>query len=78
VNELKKEGKQLNNQLSNFKKQNAKVDRAIAAVIKKARYDARKAASFIYAIHYSCRIYSYCYTNCDISPQKAKEQIVLQ
>lgn len=45
VNELKKEGKQLNNQLTAFKKQNAKVDRAIAATIKKARDDARKAAT---------------------------------
>ena len=44
VNDLKKEGKQLNNQLTNFKKQNAKVERAIAAAIKKARDDARKAA----------------------------------
>ncbi len=44
VNDLKKEGKQLNNQLTNFKKQNAKVERAIAATIKKARDDARKAA----------------------------------
>lgn len=44
VNELKKEGKQLNNQLSAYKKQNAKVERAIAAAISKARDDARKAA----------------------------------
>lgn len=44
VNDLKKEGKQLNNQLAAFKKQNAKVERAIAAAIKKARDDARKAA----------------------------------
>ena len=44
VNELRKEGKELNNQLTNFKKQNAKVERAIAAAIKKARDDARKAA----------------------------------
>ncbi|MBL7701903.1 MAG: peptidoglycan DD-metalloendopeptidase family protein [Ferruginibacter sp.] len=44
VNDLKKEGKQLNNQLAAFKKQNAKVERAIAAAIKKARDDANKAA----------------------------------
>ncbi len=44
VNELKKEGKQLNDQLSAYKKQNAKVERAIAAAISKARDDARKAA----------------------------------
>ncbi len=44
VNDLKKEGKQLNNQLTAFKKQNAKVEKAIAAAIKKARDDARKAA----------------------------------
>ncbi len=44
VNDLKKEGKELNNQLTAYKKQNAKVERAIAAAIKKARDDARKAA----------------------------------
>lgn len=44
VNDLKKEGKQLNNQLTAFKKQNAKVEKAIAAAIKKAKDDARKAA----------------------------------
>jgi len=44
VNDLKKEGKALNNQLSAFKKQNAKVEKAIAAAIKKARDDANKAA----------------------------------
>jgi septal ring factor EnvC (AmiA/AmiB activator) len=44
VNELKKQGKELNNQLVAFKKQNAKVEKAIAAAIKKARDDASKAA----------------------------------
>ena len=44
VNELKKQGKDLNNQLTAFKKQNAKVEKAIAATIKKAMDDARKAA----------------------------------
>jgi septal ring factor EnvC (AmiA/AmiB activator) len=44
MNDLKKQGKDLNNQLMAFKKQNAKVDRAIAAAIKKARDDARAAA----------------------------------
>ena len=44
VNDLKKEGKELNNQLTAFKKQNAKVEKAIAAAIKKARDDASKAA----------------------------------
>ena len=44
MNELKKQGKSLNNQLSAFKKQSAKVERAIAAAIKKARDDARNAA----------------------------------
>lgn len=44
MNDLKKQGKDLNNQLTAFKKQNAKVDRAIAAAIKKARDDARAAA----------------------------------
>ncbi|MBK8786506.1 MAG: peptidoglycan DD-metalloendopeptidase family protein [Chitinophagaceae bacterium] len=44
VNDLKKEGKELNNQLTAYKKQNAKVEKAIAAAIKKARDDASKAA----------------------------------
>jgi septal ring factor EnvC (AmiA/AmiB activator) len=44
VNDLKKQGKELNNQLVAFKKQNAKVEKAIAAAIKKARDDASKAA----------------------------------
>ena len=44
VSELKKEGKELNNQLAAYKKQNAKVEKAIAAAIKKARDDANKAA----------------------------------
>ncbi|MFM6924111.1 MAG: murein hydrolase activator EnvC family protein [Ferruginibacter sp.] len=44
VNDLKKQGKELNNQLTAFKKQNAKVEKAIAAAIKKATDDARKAA----------------------------------
>ena len=44
VSELKKEGKSLNNQLTAFKKQNAKVERAITAAINKARDDAKKAA----------------------------------
>jgi septal ring factor EnvC (AmiA/AmiB activator) len=44
VNDLKKQGKELNNQLTAFKKQNAKVEKAIAAAIKKARDDASKAA----------------------------------
>jgi septal ring factor EnvC (AmiA/AmiB activator) len=44
VNDLKKQGKELNNQLTAFKKQNAKVEKAIAAAIKKARDDANKAA----------------------------------
>ncbi len=44
VNDLKKQGKELNNQLVAFKKQNAKVERAIASAIKKARDDANKAA----------------------------------
>lgn len=44
VNDLKKEGKELNNQFTAFKKQNAKVEKAIAAAIKKARDDANKAA----------------------------------
>jgi murein hydrolase activator len=44
VTDLKKQGKQLNDQLVAFKKQNAKVEKAIAAAIKKARDDARNAA----------------------------------
>ncbi|MCY7292507.1 MAG: peptidoglycan DD-metalloendopeptidase family protein, partial [Ferruginibacter sp.] len=44
VNDLKKEGKELSSQFAAFKKQNAKVDKAIAAAIKKARDDANKAA----------------------------------
>ena len=44
VTDLKKQGKELNNQLVAFKKQNAKVEKAIAAAIKKAIDDARKAA----------------------------------
>ena len=44
VNDLKKQGKELNNQLVAFKKQNAKVEKAIAAAIRKATDDARKAA----------------------------------
>ncbi|MBK8611526.1 MAG: peptidoglycan DD-metalloendopeptidase family protein [Chitinophagaceae bacterium] len=44
MNELKSQGKQLNNQLSAFKKQSAKVEKAIAAAIKKARDDARNVA----------------------------------
>jgi septal ring factor EnvC (AmiA/AmiB activator) len=44
VSDLKKEGKELNNQLTAYKKQNAKVEKAIAAAIKKARDDASKAA----------------------------------
>ncbi|HQW83791.1 MAG TPA: peptidoglycan DD-metalloendopeptidase family protein [Ferruginibacter sp.] len=44
MNELKKQGKQLNSQLSAYKKQNAKVERAITAAINKAREDAKKAA----------------------------------
>jgi septal ring factor EnvC (AmiA/AmiB activator) len=44
VNDLKKQGKELNGQLAAFKKQNAKVEKAIAAAIKKARDDARNAA----------------------------------
>jgi septal ring factor EnvC (AmiA/AmiB activator) len=44
VSDLKKEGKELNNQLAAYKKQNAKVEKAIAAAIKKARDDASKAA----------------------------------
>ncbi len=44
VNELKKEGKQLNNQLTAYKKQKVKVEKAIAAAFKKAMNDAKKAA----------------------------------
>jgi murein hydrolase activator len=44
VNDLKKEGKELNNQFAAFKKQNAKVNKAIAAAVKKALDDANKAA----------------------------------
>ena len=44
MNELKKQGKELNSQLSAYKKQNAKVERAITAAISKAREDAKKAA----------------------------------
>lgn len=44
VNDLKKQGKELNGQLVAFKKQNAKVEKAIAAAIKKARDMARDAA----------------------------------
>ncbi len=44
LNELKKQGKQLNSQYAAKKKQMQKVDNAIAAAIKKALDDARKAA----------------------------------
>ena len=44
MNELKKQGKQLNNQLAAFKKQNAKVEKAITAAINKVREDAKKTA----------------------------------
>lgn len=44
VNDLKKQGKELNNQFTAFKKQNAKVEKAIAAAIKKARDMAIKKA----------------------------------
>lgn len=44
MNQLNKQGKQLNSQLNAFKKQSAKVERAIAAAIRKAREDAKKAA----------------------------------
>ncbi len=44
VSELQKEGKELNSQFTAFKKQNAKVEKAISAAIKKARDDANKAA----------------------------------
>ena len=44
VNDLKKQGKDLNNQLVAFKKQNAKVEKAIAAAIKRARDMAIKKA----------------------------------
>jgi murein hydrolase activator len=45
MNELKKQGKQLNNQLSAYTKQMRKVDNAINAAIKKALADAKKAAA---------------------------------
>lgn len=44
INELKKQGKELNSQLSAYNKQMKKVDNAINAAIKKALADARKAA----------------------------------
>ncbi|HMK02738.1 MAG TPA: peptidoglycan DD-metalloendopeptidase family protein [Ferruginibacter sp.] len=44
MNELKKQGKQLNTQLSAYKKQAVKINRAINAAIKKAQADAAKAA----------------------------------
>ena len=44
VHDLKKEGKELNNQFAAFKKQNAKVEKAIAAAIKRARDMAIKKA----------------------------------
>ncbi len=44
VSDLKKQGKELNSQLVAFKKQNAKVEKAIAAAIRKAIDDAKKAA----------------------------------
>src|SRR6478609_2695421 len=44
MNELKKQGKQLNTQLSAYSKQLKKVDNAINAAIKKALADATKAA----------------------------------
>lgn len=44
VNELKKQGKQLNDQIAAKKKQMQKVSNAIAAAIKKAQEEARKAA----------------------------------
>jgi septal ring factor EnvC (AmiA/AmiB activator) len=44
MNELKKQGKQLNTQLAAYSKQMKKVDNAINAAIKKALADARKAA----------------------------------
>lgn len=45
MNELKKQGKQLNSQLSAYTKQMRKVDNAINAAIKKALADAKKAAA---------------------------------
>jgi septal ring factor EnvC (AmiA/AmiB activator) len=44
LNELKKQGKQLNDQIAAKKKQMQKVSNAIAAAIKKAQEEARKAA----------------------------------
>ncbi len=44
MNELKKQGKQLNNQMTAYAKQMRKVDNAINAAIKKALADAKKAA----------------------------------
>lgn len=44
MNELKKQGKQLNNQLAAYNKQMKKVDNAINAAINKALAEARKAA----------------------------------
>ncbi len=44
VSELKKQGKQLNNQIAAKQKQMQKVNKAIAAAIKKAQDDARKEA----------------------------------
>lgn len=44
MNELKKQGKQLNTQLAAYSKQMKKVDNAINAAIRKALADARKAA----------------------------------
>ena len=44
MSELKKQGKQLNSQLTAYKKQMTKVDNAINAAIKKALADAKKAA----------------------------------
>lgn len=45
MNELKKQGKELNTQLSAYKKQMKKVDNAIAAAINRALNEARKAAA---------------------------------
>lgn len=44
MNELKKQGKQLNSQLAAYKKQMKKVDNAISAAINRALADAKKAA----------------------------------
>ena len=44
LNGLKKQGKELNSQLTAYKKQNAKVEKAIAAAINKATEDAKRAA----------------------------------